>query len=88
VRRLYTRGKYLGIKGDAHELFYGILTFLSEESKNVRLRKKEDRDEREFRAFNKIILLIVMVISLSISKSFTTAVLSVNILSISNSRIF
>jgi hypothetical protein len=36
VRRLYTRGKYLGIKGNAHELPYGILAFLLGEFKSLR----------------------------------------------------
>jgi hypothetical protein len=66
VGRLCTRGKYLEIKGDAHELFWGISAFLPEEFKSlkkksvdlfliVKLVKEEDRGEKEFRAFNKII---------------------------------
>jgi hypothetical protein len=54
VGRLYTRGKYLGIKKDAYELPCNISTFLPEELRNAELIKEKDRGEREFRAFNKI----------------------------------
>jgi hypothetical protein len=57
VGRLCTRGKYLGIKRDAHELPYGILTFLLEESKSAGLIKEENRGEGEFRASDKITFL-------------------------------
>jgi len=51
---LYTRRKYLKIKGDAYELFYNILTFLLKESKNAGLIKEKNRGEKEFRVFDKI----------------------------------
>jgi hypothetical protein len=86
--RLCTREKYLKTKEDAHELLYNTLTFLSREPRNAGLKKEENRGEGEFKAPNKIIPLITMVTNSSISKPFTTAALSVNILSTSNSRIF
>jgi hypothetical protein len=58
VKRLCTREKYLKIKKDIHELPYNTLTFLPEKPKNAGLIKKGDRDEKEFRAFNKIISFI------------------------------
>jgi hypothetical protein len=88
VGRLYTREKYLEIKGDAHELPYNTLTLLSREPKSAGLRKEKNRGEGEFRAFDKITPLAVVITSLSISKSSLTAVLSVNISSIFNSRMF
>jgi hypothetical protein len=86
--RLCTREKSLKIKEDIHELPCNILTFLLKKTKSAELKKKENRGERKFRASDKIIPLIIMVINSSISKPSTIAVLSVNILSISNSRIF
>jgi hypothetical protein len=88
VGRLCTRGKYLGTKGDTHELSYGILTLLSGESRSAGLRKEEDRGEGEFRASDEITSLVIVATSLFISKPFTIAALSVNILSIFNSRMF
>jgi hypothetical protein len=88
VRKLYTRGKYLRIKEDAHELPYNILTLLLKKFRSAGLRKKKNRGEEEFKAPDKIIPLITVIISSSISKSFITPVLSVNISSIFNSRIF
>jgi hypothetical protein len=55
VGRLRIRKKYLRIKEDTYELLCNILTFLLKKSRNVGLIKKKDRNEREFRAFNKII---------------------------------
>jgi hypothetical protein len=64
VERLCTRGKYLGIKGNAHELFWGILTFLLGEFKSLKKElvnfsfltgaiKKTNRGEREFKISGK-----------------------------------
>jgi hypothetical protein len=39
----------------AHELFYNILTFLPKKFRSVGLMKKENRGEKKFKAFNKII---------------------------------
>jgi hypothetical protein len=78
--KLYTRGKYLGIKRDTHELFWNISVLLLKEFKNLRKGsvnpfpigtvKEKSRDEREFRAFR------------------AGSYLFDNILSISNLRIF
>jgi hypothetical protein len=61
VGRLCTRGKYLGIKENAHELFWGISAFLSEEFKSLKkgsmdlfptgIVKEKSRGEGEFKAF-------------------------------------
>jgi hypothetical protein len=75
VERLCTRGKYLEIKENAHELPCDILAFLPEESKSlrkesvnsffiIRLIKEKDRDKKEFRAFDKIIFFTVSTIIL------------------------
>jgi hypothetical protein len=88
VGRLCTREKYLRIKGNAHELPCDISALLLGEFKSVGLRKEEDRGEGEFRAPDKITSLIIVAISLSISKFFIIAALSINILFIFNSRIF
>jgi hypothetical protein len=70
MRRLYTREKYLKIEKDAYELFYGTLTFLPRKSNSAGLRKEKDRDERELRALNKILILSAAPIaSLFISRS-------------------
>jgi hypothetical protein len=88
VRKLCTREKYLKIKENAYELPYGISALLLGKPKNAGSKKKKNRDEGEFKAPDKIIPLIIIVINSSISKPPTTAVLFVNISSISNSRIF
>jgi hypothetical protein len=68
--RLRTREKYLKIKENAHELFYGTSTLLPEKSKSAGLIKKKNRGEKEFKAFNKIlILLAISAANLSISRS-------------------
>jgi hypothetical protein len=70
----------LGIKRDAHELFWGISALLPEEFKSLkkgsvnlfftaRLVKKEDRDEREFKVSNKITPFAASVIISSILSS-------------------
>jgi hypothetical protein len=62
MRRLCTRGKYLGIKEDTYELPYGILAFLLGEFKSLKkgsvnpflptgLVKEKDRGERKFKVF-------------------------------------
>jgi hypothetical protein len=66
----------LGIKRDVHELPYSILTFLSGKLRSVGLRKKENRGERELRAFKVGNCL------------FSFIVLSAIILSISSLRMF
>jgi hypothetical protein len=55
VGRICIRGKYLRIKGDAHELLCNILTLLLGEFRSAGLKKEENRGEEKFRAFNKII---------------------------------
>jgi hypothetical protein len=68
VGRLYTRGKYLEIKGNAHELPCDILTLLLKEFRSAGLKKEENRDEGELKAFNKITPLVISAANLSISK--------------------
>jgi hypothetical protein len=68
VGRLYTRGKYLGIKGNAHELPCDILTLLLREFRSAGLKKEEDRGERELKAFDEITPLVISAANLSISK--------------------
>jgi hypothetical protein len=64
VGKLCARGKYLKIKGNAHELPYSTLTLLSGKSKNPKkgtvnpffltgIIKEADRDEREFKTPDK-----------------------------------
>jgi hypothetical protein len=53
VRRLRTRGKYLRIKKDTHELPCDTLTLLPEEPKSAGSIKEENRGEGEFRAPDK-----------------------------------
>jgi hypothetical protein len=88
MEKLCTRGKYLKIKKNTYELLYNTLTLLLKEPRNAGLRKEENRDEGEFRAFNKITFLIIAIANSSISKFSTIIIPSVNISSISNSRIF
>jgi hypothetical protein len=85
---LCTRGKYLEIKEDAYELSYDILTFLPGEFRSAELKKEKNRGEKEFRASDKIIPSVTIITNLSISKPFIIIILSINISSISNSRIF
>jgi hypothetical protein len=68
VGRLCTRGKYLEIKENAHELPYSISTFLLGKSKSAGLKKEEDRGEGELRVLNKIISSAASAVNLSISK--------------------
>jgi hypothetical protein len=76
--RLCIREKYLKIEKDTHELPYGILTLLSEEPRSAELIKEKNRDEGEFKVFNKITSPIP-----SVGKDF-----NLTISSNSSSRIF
>jgi hypothetical protein len=71
VGRLCTRGKYLGIKGNTHELPYGTLTFLLGKPRSAGSIKKENRGEGEFKVFNEIIFFI-----LSTGKDFSSTISS------------